>query len=266
MITPTGLNAHQTSNISELKRESNNASGGKKKALIISISSYKHLRLLDFCQKNGEAMHSLLQVLGYEISDNHKLIGEVKWETIRNAIMKFFKDKSAKSKDTLLLYFSGHVVPDAYGDTYLATSEIDPDSPWDKGFFEELTTIMNRSLSSRIVLILDCCCSGAATINKGDENEAAKLAIASMDKKSNILKEYKLEEGEGKCLLAAFLATQAAFGLRKKDYSVFTYHLLEGLRGANGDSVDNEGRVTPESLGAYVYEKVTQSSPKKTTN
>jgi hypothetical protein len=30
--------------------------------------------------------------------------------------------------------------------------------------------------------------------SKGDENEAAKLAIASMDEKSKILKEYKLQE------------------------------------------------------------------------
>jgi hypothetical protein len=84
-----------------------------------------------------------------------------------------------------------------------------------------------------------------------------------MDKKSDILKEYKLQEGEGKCLLAASLATQEAYGLKEKGHSIFTYHLLQGLRGANGDSIDNEGRVTPESLGAYVYRKVTESSPKQ---
>jgi uncharacterized caspase-like protein len=71
--------------------------------------------------------------------------------------------------------------------------------------------------------------------SKGDENEAAKLAIASMDEKSKLLKEYKLQEGEGKCLLAESLATQEAYGLKEKDHSIFTYHLLQGLRGANGD-------------------------------
>ena len=58
-------------------------------------------------------------------------------------------------------------------------------------------------------------------------------------------KAKSLQEGEGKCLLAASLAPQAAYGKKEKDHSVFTYHLLEGLRGANGASIDKEGRVTP---------------------
>src|SRR5689334_16948509 len=72
---------------------------GRKRALIVSISSYNTLRRLEFCQKDGEEMYKLLEVLGYEISDNNKLIGEVKSETMRNAIMKFFTDRSIKSKD-----------------------------------------------------------------------------------------------------------------------------------------------------------------------
>jgi hypothetical protein len=31
--------------------------------------------------------------------------------------------------DTLLFYYSGYVVPDVYGDIYLASSDIDFDNP-----------------------------------------------------------------------------------------------------------------------------------------
>src|SRR5207249_1460240 len=31
--------------------------------------------------------------------------------------------------------------------------------------------------------------------------------------------------------------------------------------GANGDTVDNSGHVTPDTLGSYVYDKVTELSP-----
>lgn len=78
-------------------------------------------------------MYELLKSLGYEIEDTNKLVGEVKWETMRETIIKFFSDRNNKSKDTLLFYFSGHGVPDGYGNTYLSTSEIDLDAPYDKG-------------------------------------------------------------------------------------------------------------------------------------
>lgn len=72
-----------------------------------------------------------------------------------------------------------------------------------------------------------------------------------------------MQEGEGKCILAASLATQEAYGKKEQDHSIFTYHLLEGLRGANDASIDKDGYVTPSSLGDYVYERVTTSAIKQ---
>jgi len=233
---------------------------GKRKALIISVSSYNHLQPLEFCKKDGEEMYLLLKNLGYEISTKDKIIGEVNREELRDTIINFFTNISVKSKDTLLFYYSGHGIPDDEGDdTYIATSDTDPNRPFINGYsFDELTRMMNRSISKRIVTILDCCCSGAAAISKGSEDEAAKLTAVSINKKSKVLR-----QGEGKCILAASLATQEAYGLKEKGHSIFTYHLLDGLLGAKGESIDNEGNVTPESLGNYIYDKVTESSIKQ---
>jgi hypothetical protein len=86
-------------------------------------------------------MYRLLQALEYEILDYNKLIGEVEWEILRERMMNFFHKTG--STDTLLFYFSGHGVPDQYGDTYLATSDIDPDNPMYKGVpFGELTVVI----------------------------------------------------------------------------------------------------------------------------
>lgn len=74
-------------------------------------------------------------------------------------------------------------------------------------------------------------------------------------------KQQILEEGEGKCLLAASQALQEAYDLKEQEHSLFTYYLLDGLRIANGAAVDNSGGVTPDSLGKYVYDKVTDASP-----
>src|SRR4051812_45362877 len=74
-------------------------SKAKKRALIVSISSYKQLQPLEFCKKDGEEMYLLLKNLGYEIKYGHKLIGDVNWETLRKAIINFFTDNTIKSKD-----------------------------------------------------------------------------------------------------------------------------------------------------------------------
>jgi hypothetical protein len=44
------------------------------------------------------------------------------------------------------------------------------------------------------------------------------------------------------------------------EYSIFTYYLLKGLRG-DKESVDNEGNVTPQSLGNYVVRAIMSLPP-----
>ena len=149
---------------------------GSKKALIIAVSHYDLLQPLTFCMNDGNEMFTTLKSLGYEIHDNHKLIGRVKWDDLRCAIIDFFRNRNVNPKDTLLLYYSGHGVLDAYGDHYLAPSELDPFEPDSKGFlFDELTKMIDKSNSQRIVTILDCCYSGAARIGKGGEEDVPPM-------------------------------------------------------------------------------------------
>ena len=60
---------------------------------------------------------------------------------------------------------------------------------------------------------------------------------------------------------SASFGAEQAYGLKQEGHSIFTYYLLEGLKGGKGESVDVNGRVTPDSLGSYVYEKVTDMVP-----
>jgi hypothetical protein len=62
-----------------------------KKALIISVSDYaSSLQTLDFCKNDGQDTYQLLKSLKYEIAENHKLIGHVTYESVREAIIDFF--------------------------------------------------------------------------------------------------------------------------------------------------------------------------------
>ncbi len=224
-----------------------------RKALIISVSEYSshNLVALGFCRNDGQKMYEILNSIGYRIDKSQLQIGKVRYESMRNAIMDFFTDPNVKAEDTLLFYYSGHGIPDAEGDIYLASSEINPDFPYKKGFsFSELTKMIQRSTSIRTITILDCCYSGAAKLGKGHEEDSAKIGISTIENQTNAL-----QQGEGKCILAASQATQEAFALSEGDHSIFTYYLLEGLNG-NEKSVDAEGNVTPYSLGAYIYKSI----------
>jgi Caspase domain len=190
----------------------------KRKALIIAISEYndKLLDSLEFCKNDGEKMYELLRSLRYEISDNHKLIGYVEFDKIREAIYDFFDNRKTNADDTLLFYYSGHGIPISGGNTCLASSEIDYYSPRKMGFSShELTTLIQESNSIRIVEVLDCCYSGAARIGKGiGREDAAILGAAAIENNARLL-----QQGEGKCLLAASQATEEAFGLSESGHS-----------------------------------------------
>jgi hypothetical protein len=93
--------------------------------LVIGVSEYEKLEPLNFCKNDGRDMVDALHGLGYDIPKNNSLMGYVRWDDMRDAIYDFFTEET-KPQDTLLMYFSGHGVPDVDGDIYLATSETEP--------------------------------------------------------------------------------------------------------------------------------------------
>jgi hypothetical protein len=223
----------------------------EKKALIIGISDYADSRLpkLDFCKNDGRNILRILDQIGYDISDKNKLIGRVRIKNLSKAINSFFK--AGKPKEILLFYYSGHGVLDDEGDMYLASTETDANSPdSETGFPLNNLVKLVRKCKSKVVVILDCCYSGSVQVGKGDEEAAAKFGRKAIVENSNLM-----SGGQGKYILSASQAAQEAFGLATGENSLFTSYLLEGLNGKS-ESVDNEGRVTPQSLGKYVDEKI----------
>lgn len=221
----------------------------RKKALLIGVSEYDFNDSLKFCRNDGEEISKILTGLGYEIS--HKLIGYVEWNVMRDTIIDFFSDRDVKLNDTLLFYYSGHGIPDMDGEVYISTSQTDRDMPEKRGFsLDDLTKLIQKNISTRIVVLLDCCYSGVARISKGIGKDDATMLQTSISKALDI--SY---EGEGRCILAACQGLQEAFALEEQNHSLFTYYLLEGLRG-NKSSVDDRGYVTADSLGKYVYNSI----------
>jgi tetratricopeptide (TPR) repeat protein len=248
-------------------------SNDNKKALIIAVSDYdnsSNLKSIHFCKNDGTEIYTILKKNGYDIPDHRKLIGYVDYQSLKNAIYDFFTNEDNKPDDILVFYYSGHGIPDKWGTTFLAPSNIDSDRPFMTGFsFDDLTNSMLTSNSLRVVTILDSCFSGSLKISKSKgldsksgEEAATIIANNMIDEKSD-----KLKQGVGRCLLASSQGYEEAYNRQEKDHSIFTYYLLEGLKG-HKNAVDDEGNVTYDTLGKFISREIgnlpSEKRPKQT--
>jgi hypothetical protein len=223
-------------------------------ALLVACSAYEDgdLRQLRAPAQDVERLATVL---------SDPAIGAFEVKTLLNqpthvlnlAIEDFFADRSPD--DLLLLYVSCHGVKDDDGRLYFAAGNTRlarlGATAVAAAFVNEQ---MTRSRSRRIVVLLDCCYSGAFP----------KGFLARGDKRIDIKGPL---DGRGRAILTASSAMEYSFegdrlhgeGMR----SVFTGALVEGLETGMAD-LDLDGRVSVDELYDYVFDKVRNDTPKQT--
>jgi hypothetical protein len=150
--------------------------------------------------------------------------------------------KRAGARDLVLLYYSGHGKLDLAGRLHLATvdttiAELETTSiP-----VESIRRLVDVSASTQVVLILDCCFSGAAGPAWTRSGVDDQLQLAS--------------GGRGIYLLTASTGIQVALEKEQDQYGVFTKHVIEGIRSGHAD-LDGDGQVTMDELYRYVHDQV----------
>ena len=115
---------------------------------------------------------------------------------------------------------------------------------------------MDRSASKRLVLVLDCCHSGAF----GYGTKAAQGATVGTATAFE-------GTGRGRVVLTATDSTQYAWDgdvvLGQSENSLFTHYMIEGLRTGAADR-DGDGLITIDELYDYVYDHVLNETPSQT--
>ena len=153
--------------------------------------------------------------------------------------------QQAGRDDLLLFYFSGHGLTDEHGRLYLAATNTRRNILAGTSFpIEQLKEWCDTYRATRIIVILDCCFSGAA---------GHTFAKSSLD----VPLGQHLAEGRGKYILTASTATTVAQEKEGERYSVFTKHVIEGLQTGAAD-LDQmpDGHITIDALYRYVYSQV----------
>ncbi len=239
-----------------------------RKALIVSVSDYDQLTQLEFCKNDGLGIFDVLKNNQYQFYKEEQLIGKVIGNEMRESIIRFFTDNNIKEDDLLIFYFSGHGYYDPKtGKTYLTSSDFDKFRPLLHGFpFDQLTELVENCSANRVVVIVDCCYSGSLKLEgKGDEEDIADLAKNSMTKNLT-----SIENLEGRSILASSSDEHKSFKMPDDEYSLFSYFVIKGLKGIAGESVNERGNVTVDTLNRFIYrelqrvKKVHQKPIKKT--
>ena len=229
----------------------------RKLALIIGNSQYDDAGLARLAAPDVDvrALAEVLSTPGIGAFDEVVPLLNEGLATVRRAIARFFDAKHRD--DLLLLYFSGHGVRDEQGHLYLAVR--DTERAILAGTAIEasyVTTRMDRSASKRLVLVLDCCHSGAFGYG-AKAAQGATVGTATAFEGT----------GRGRVVLTATDSTQYAWEgdqvLGEVENSLFTHYMIEGLRTGAADR-DEDGLITIDELYDYVYEHVLNDTPKQT--
>jgi hypothetical protein len=164
---------------------------------------------------------------------------------VQQELERFFSNR--KPDDLLLLYFSCHGVKDPTGRLYFATSDTTFDLLRSTGISASFVSEqMEYSRSKRIVVMLDCCYSGAFLKGfraRGDDS----VTVDQL-------------EGRGRAVITASRSTEYAFeadelAADNAQPSVFTGAIVQGLSSGSADR-NGDGLVTVDELYDYVYDEV----------
>ena len=227
---------------------------GQRRALLVANFDYQDpkLKRLRSPAQDAEELARVLADPAIGAFEAEILLNETE-STVSRQVARFFA--GAKLNDLLLLHFACHGVKDDDGNLYFAASDTEVASLDPTAVSAEFVNRqMARSRSRRIVLLLDCCYSGAF---------ATKM-LARGDDKVHLGERFG---GRGRIVLTASNAMEYAWegdelsGAGRP--SVFTTALVNGLATGAADR-DGDGVVSVEELYDYVYDRVQEATPNQT--
>lgn len=230
---------------------------GKKFALIIGISRYKNnfkgIQNLEYADADARAIYEFLQqpAAGGFSKENMLLLSNehATLARIREALTTFIARASVN--DLLLIFFAGHGAPDPFAPQNLYVIAHDTkvdDMPATALAMHELRGHIDLNIrSKRVVLLVDACHSA------GLSTEVTRNLTNNL---SNLYLEKLLYQEEGRAIITSSDINEPSRESQKwgSGHGVFTYYVLEGLKG-NADT-NRDRFVSVGELFHYVRLKV----------
>ncbi|RCJ41127.1 peptidase C14 caspase catalytic subunit p20 [Nostoc minutum NIES-26] len=240
-------------------------------ALLIGVgeSTYSGLSL-PVTVKDTQSLYAALiapDLCAYPDNEAHiRVLNDDK--ATRSAILdglNWLKTKTeADSEATTLVYYSGHGwLEDSNHRYYLLQHDIDPfDIPGSALSSEDFTNALRQVKSERLLVVLDCChAAGMATSKEGKVVVPPKLPQGFAEVPPSESKGLidALKQGKGRVVFTSSRGEQKSW-IKDQSNSIYTYHFLEALQGADNKPGDTEVRVS--NLMHYLGKAVPESAKK----
>jgi serine/threonine protein kinase len=172
-------------------------------------------------------------------------------DTIAHHLSKWLPEQ-AQGAEIAVIYFAGHGMIHRIGqrdEGYLLPYDADPDDIVTRGLLmTDLAHWIDAINAGTVIVCLDCC-HAAKVIPRG--GTSAESSGRDMRIRPAMLEELT---GRGRYLIASCDDGQVSLESETRGHGLFTYHLLDGIRGA-GDR-DGDGQVGVSELFEHVAEAV----------
>jgi hypothetical protein len=229
-------------------------------AVVIGVNSYPNIRRLKYAVNDATAFYNHLVEYNQVPKENVVLLldEDANLTRLRSALGIYLKNKASKD-DMVIIYFAGHgaterdaTSPDGDGlEKYLLPYDVDPKELYATAMpMEEISRLLGRIRSDRLVFIVDTCYSGASggrTISVADIR--AGISDGFLD---------RITGGKGKIILTASGANEVSAESDELQHGIFTHFLIKGLQG-QADS-DGDGLITVDEVYTYVSKQVPQAT------
>ena len=226
---------------------------GARRALLVAAATYADPGLASLRAPIGdvEALASVLEDPTLGAFELRRLVNQPT-ELIKREIEGFFDD--ARLNDLLLLYMSGHGVLSQTRRFYFATSSTQ--LRWLRATAIEdsfISDVMQHSRARSIVLIVDCCHSGAFAKGLVPKSAPGVDVVPRFEGRGRVTLtastelEYAFEEVESGAMPSNLGASAPG--------SIFTRYLVEGIQTGSADT-DQDGKISIDELYDYVYARV----------
>jgi hypothetical protein len=187
-------------------------------------------------------------------------------EGISNGL-KWLKEVAAQEPEaTIVVYYSGHGwLNPVDGSYYLIPHDIDPGEISESALAgAEFTQALQSINSQKLLVILDCCHAEGIASGKGDGIDFKLPNGLNFKPPKGFIPESAkgqfstLAEGKGIAILSSSDSQQLSWIRKDQTCSVFTYHLIDALRGAGNQEGDLE--VTVMNLIDYLGKTVPETA------
>ncbi|MFJ9420400.1 caspase family protein [Streptomyces sp. NPDC101227] len=227
----------------------------RRSALILVNERHADKRFTDLPGASADAQHLSSVLRDPEIGQFEVTVESNKTARAwRKAIQRFFSD--AERDDELLLHLSCHGRKDMRNRLHFVAKDTESNMLEATSVSAEfLADRLEESRSRRIILLLDCCYSGA--FSKGMRSRGEPDADVS-----------ETFQGNGRIVITSSTSLQYSYesevlSRRKGQPSIFTSAVVDGLRSGDAD-LDQDGFVSVEELYEFVSRKVTEQIPEQT--